>query len=258
MMGHSYADGLSAPLAQEGAVTGAGYAMKSGALSSHGRILRWLQERPRDSRILDVGTAEGYVGQALRRMGFADLTGVERDAALAAAARAGGAYASVIGLDLERDPLPWPEGRFDVVVCADVLEHLREPAAALRRLVPLLAEGGWLVASIPNAAHWSMRAGLLFGRFDYADSGLLDRDHVRFFTRRSAAALLRAAGLAIAREAATPLPIAHWCTGSAADWVWRGVERLDWTLAGLRPSLCAYQFLFLTQRSGAQPPAAAP
>jgi SAM-dependent methyltransferase len=87
--------------------------------------------------------------------------------------------------------------RFDVIVAADVLEHLRDPLHVLRSLRPLLAENGYLVASIPNVAHGSVRLALLEGRFPYQERGLLDRTHLRFFTRESIGQLLEDAGFLI-------------------------------------------------------------
>src|SRR5262249_51763726 len=91
----------------------------------------------------------------------------------------------------------------------DVLEHLRDPWSVLSWLRTLLAPGGRAVISIPNIAHWTSRRALLRGRFDYADHGLLDRTHLRFFTRASAAELAHRAGFAVQAErlAGAPLPL---------------------------------------------------
>jgi SAM-dependent methyltransferase len=88
--------------------------------------------------------------------------------------------------------------RFDVIVAADVLEHLRDPLAVLNRLVPFLAEDGFVVLSVPNIAHGSVRLALLEGRFEYRELGLLDRTHVTFFTRQSLERMLDEAELGIA------------------------------------------------------------
>ena len=77
---------------------------------------------------------------------------------------------------LEGRPVP------DVLVFGDVLEHLRDPLAVLRRLVDRLAPGGTVAACIPNIGHWSVIASLMAGEWTYTDSGLLDRTHLRFFT----------------------------------------------------------------------------
>ncbi len=84
--------------------------------------------------------------------------------------------------------------QFDVVLMLDVLEHLSDPVAALERLKPVLAEGGWGVISLPNVAHLSLRLSLLQGNFTYTDVGLLDRTHLRFFDRAGVDDLLEQAG----------------------------------------------------------------
>ena len=94
-------------------------------------------------------------------------------------------------------------GSVDALVFGDVLEHLRDPWATLQSLSGLLRDGGALVACIPNISHWSIVAGLLAGRFDYAEEGLLDRTHLRFFTLRSILDLVRRAGLTPVRVRAS-------------------------------------------------------
>jgi 2-polyprenyl-3-methyl-5-hydroxy-6-metoxy-1,4-benzoquinol methylase len=84
--------------------------------------------------------------------------------------------------------------RFDAVLFADVLEHLRDPGRVLLRVRPLLADGGAVIASIPNVAHGSVRLALLNGQFRYTPTGLLDNTHLRFFTRDSVRDLFEAAG----------------------------------------------------------------
>jgi 2-polyprenyl-3-methyl-5-hydroxy-6-metoxy-1,4-benzoquinol methylase len=86
---------------------------------------------------------------------------------------------------------------FDVITFGDVLEHLRDPAEALNNVRCLIAPGGYLVASIPNVAHRSVRLSLLFGEFNYADMGLLDQTHLRFFTIRTIEKMMKECGFKI-------------------------------------------------------------
>jgi O-antigen biosynthesis protein len=87
--------------------------------------------------------------------------------------------------------------RFDAVLFADVLEHLRDPAAVLRRVRPFVADGGVIVASIPNVAHVSVRLALMRGEFRYREVGLLDDTHLRFFTRDSIVDLFESTGFVV-------------------------------------------------------------
>jgi len=93
------------------------------------------------------------------------------------------------------------------VVCGDVLEHLADPDGTLRRLVSLQRPGSMFVVSVPNVANFWVRLNLLCGRFDYTDRGILDRTHLRFFTRRSFMRFLSESGLNVQRISVTPIPL---------------------------------------------------
>src|SRR5438477_12705370 len=97
-------------------------------------------------------------------------------------------------VDITRQDPPGRPGGYDVVLCGDVLEHLADPAAALRRLRPLVAPEGRLVASVPTGANWALRLSLPAGRRNDTDRGLLDRTHLRNCTRRTPLAPSRAGG----------------------------------------------------------------
>ena len=92
------------------------------------------------------------------------------------------------------------DGAYDAIVLADVIEHLRAPENVLRGLLPKLSPSGRIVLSVPNVAHWSVRLSLLRGRFRYEETGLLDRTHLRFFTRETLRELIGNVGLVIERE----------------------------------------------------------
>ena len=171
--------------------------------STHARVVRLVGH---DADVLELGCATGSVTRLLREHGCR-VTGVERDAA--AAARAAPACERLIVADLDTADLDAELGdeTFDVVLAADVLEHLRDPALVLRDVAARLRPGGHVVASLPNIAHGSVRLALLEGRFPYAPTGLLDHTHLRFFTREGVEALFAEAGLAIVREEQQDAPI---------------------------------------------------
>lgn len=102
-------------------------------------------------------------------------------------------------LDVERTPIPEPDHSFDCILFADVLEHLADPGAVLRRSRQLLAPGGYVVASIPNVAHYSAVLALLRQDWPQEDGGLFDRTHLRFFTRATIRTLFSEAGFRITR-----------------------------------------------------------
>jgi len=157
-----------------------------------------------DKRVLDVGCATGYLARALVERGCV-VTGVEYDAVAAAVARP--SLAELVVADLNDVDLAdqFPGQLFDSIVFGDVLEHLTDADRVLRSATKLLAAGGSVVISVPNVTHGSLRLALLQGRWDYRESGLLDRTHLRFFTRESMLAMARGAGLAITNIWATIL-----------------------------------------------------
>jgi 2-polyprenyl-3-methyl-5-hydroxy-6-metoxy-1,4-benzoquinol methylase len=151
-----------------------------------------------NKRVLDVGCATGYVAAALADRGC-DVVGIEGDER--AAERARDVCERVVVGDLE-DPATIDglgDDTFDVVLCGDVLEHLVDPVPVLRRAVEHLRPDGLVIVSLPNIAHVDVRLALLQGHFPYADLGLLDRTHLRFFTATSAHELLEQGGLTVVR-----------------------------------------------------------
>lgn len=146
--------------------------------------------------ILDVGCGFGGLGRQLRSRGFNELYGIEINPD--ATPRLEGIYAQHWIGDVEKLALPLPDESLDCVIFADVLEHLVDPWGALHRYLRLLRSGGTAIISIPNVRNIALIYRLLVkGRWDYEDSGLLDRTHLRFFTRHSVGALVEGGGLLI-------------------------------------------------------------
>ncbi len=106
-----------------------------------------------------------------------------------------------------------------------------------------------MIVSLPNVAHWSMRISLLLGQFRYSESGILDRDHLRFFTHASARELLRQAGFTVVSRAAVPLPIDRWNRNSVVGFLLKTLETADKIVASLFPSAAAFQWVFSARHS---------
>lgn len=133
--------------------------------------------------ILDVGCAAGVLGAALRQRQPCRVTGIEQQPAIAAlAARR---LDEVIVDDAMTALAKLPTDAFDTIVLADVLEHVADTDGLLAAARRVLAAGGHLIVSVPNVRHWSLLRNLLNGDWTYRDCGILDRGHLRFFTRRS-------------------------------------------------------------------------
>jgi tellurite resistance protein len=147
--------------------------------------------------VLDVGCSTGYLAEEIADRRSGKVTGIEISPTAAEEAR-DHCERVIIGdietLDLDE---ALGEDTYDIVLFADVLEHLTDPEAVLRKVRPFVAPGGRVVASIPNVAHISVRLALLAGEFRYRETGLLDRTHLRFFTRETIEDLFEASGYVI-------------------------------------------------------------
>ncbi|MEI7058348.1 methyltransferase domain-containing protein [Nocardioides sp. CCNWLW239] len=169
------------------------------ANTSHVQVIDLAESNPTaggGKRVLDVGCWTGEIGRVLTERGCT-VTGIEIDPEAAGLAEK--VLERVVVADLDATPLTElvEPGSFDVVIFADVLEHLVDPRAALEQTRDLLAPGGRVVISIPNITHGSVRLALLQGRWQATDTGLLDRTHIKFYSREGLLALLTEAGYAV-------------------------------------------------------------
>jgi 2-polyprenyl-3-methyl-5-hydroxy-6-metoxy-1,4-benzoquinol methylase len=147
--------------------------------------------------LLDVGCGRGQLAGAARHLRYR-VSGIESHPAALAVAQ--DRVDQLLPMDLtDQTGIATTLGgqNFDIILFADVLEHTPDPLSVLQFYLRFLKPGGRIVVSLPNIASWDRRLALLLGRFDYADSGIMDRTHLRFFTFRTAQALLEEAGLAI-------------------------------------------------------------
>jgi SAM-dependent methyltransferase len=219
------------------------YVLKDFRGSSHRILASWIRELPQGVRLLELGPGGGHVARLVRRSDLA-WKGLESSVECLPAlveVLDGGAI-----VDLEAMPrLP---RSFDAVLAADSLEHLTDPRQMLELIHQALAPGAPLIISVPNIANLYVRVNLLFGRFPYADRGLLDRSHRVFFTRAFLRRLLARTGFRIDREAVSTIPL---------PLVWPRLPRcvlepLALTLEGatrLLPTLLGYQCLVVARRT---------
>lgn len=186
----------------------------------------------RFERVLDIGCDVGTFGAALRREGMAaQVEGIELSAAAKEAEKV---LDRVYRVDLSHSREGLPESAYDLVLCLDVLEHMQDPWEALRRTHALLRREGTLVVSLPNVRNFRVVLPLLFqGRWDYASTGLLDRTHLRFFTRATAIELLESSGFAVSRTVSLS-------TSAKVRW-------LNLLTLGLFRGLLDYQYLIFAK-----------
>jgi 2-polyprenyl-3-methyl-5-hydroxy-6-metoxy-1,4-benzoquinol methylase len=194
--------------------------------------------------LLDLGCSGGLLASRVRALGH-HVTAAD----VVELPQARGRVDRFVRADLDRG-LPDEVkalGPVDVILAADVLEHLREPQMLLEQIRDLLAKRGVVLASVPNFGHWYARTRTALGLFDYDQRGVLDRGHLRFFTRRSFVRQLHSAGLTVTRYESTGLPLEVLTRGRGR--LVRTLRRLDRIAVAVRPTLFGYQFVCQCERT---------
>jgi len=197
--------------------------------------------------VLDVSCGEGFFAAEIAKQGNR-VTGV--DALPEVSERA--ALAEYFSVDLNDglgEVVEQLHGRrFDRILLLDILEHLFDPERILKQCKDLLQEDGEVIVSVPNVANISVRLSLLFGNFDYADRGILDRTHIRWFTRKTARQFLLDAGYRIVAERETVIPIALALGISPTGILFAMINSALAMLTRLLPSLFGYQIMLVARR----------
>jgi 2-polyprenyl-3-methyl-5-hydroxy-6-metoxy-1,4-benzoquinol methylase len=223
-------------------------------------------QAPEGARILDVGCGSGLLGSVLRERGN-EVWGIDSASEVSGKASARldrFAVADLTDLDAVRSVLA--DETFDVVMFADVLEHLYDPIGVLRSYTEFLRPDGAVLISVPNVALWWSRFALLAGRFPYRDTGTLDKTHIRFFTKANLLRALTDAGLEPLRLDVTPglarpfVPLVKSLLGDSGDrgsivqsrpyrlytrWLYPFERRV----ARLAPGLLAFQYIAVARPS---------
>ena len=195
--------------------------------------------------VLDIGCGEGFFASELAQSGNR-VTGIDdRETP------ANPVFERYFSADLDHGIDPVVDElngqRFDRVLLLDVLEHLKSPERILRQAHRVLKREGTLIVSIPNIANIAVRIMLLLGQFNYQQRGLLDRTHLRFFTRKTARRLLEDNGYSIEAERETVIPIELVLGWSEKNIVLRGLNRLLAMATWLIPGLFGYQIMFVAR-----------
>lgn len=211
------------------------YAFKEGDGSSHAVILEMLEGRA-PCRILDLGCSGGLLAEQLLERGH-DVTGVDYVEVPGVRDR----VSRFIRADLSGPVGDAVDGTYDVVILADVLEHLPRPLQTLAEVRSLVAPGGEVLISIPNFGHWYPRSRVALGAFGYDRRGPLDDTHLRFFSRRTLRRLVVRGGFDIREEACTGLPLG--VLAAKGGRISRAVRKVDRKAVSARPQLFAYQFV---------------
>ena len=220
------------------------YTFKDFEGSSH-RILMQLVRKhaPEGGTMLDLGAAGGELGDAVRdhfdrTIGFEyqiDCLGDLKER-----------FDEVVICDLEK--LRRLPAGVDAVVCADVIEHLRDAQSLLRLIGASIDGNGLLFLSVPNIANITVRLGLLFGVFEYRDRGILDNTHLRFYTMRTIRRDLERAGFRILAVRGSSVPIRLIIGRFTPELILRLGEKILTIVTRIWKSLFAYQIILVARK----------
>lgn len=211
------------------------YTLKHSETGSHHQVITSIAP---GSEVLDLGCSTGLLARPLLEKEVR-VTGVD--------AGEGKRLAKELAEYHQRDlelPLELPFGRdFDYVVCADVIEHLRNRNQLLRGARRYLKPGGRLVISTPNVALWFYRLSLLVGRFEYGPRGVLDETHVHLYTGSTFRREVENAGFHVLEQKVTALPFEVVFESTGRSRLVRGIAATYHALARLWPAMFAYQYV---------------
>jgi len=167
------------------------YRVREGAESAPAKLLALVGK---GSRVLEIGCSTGSQTRVLANELGCQVVAIEIDPEAAEHARPYCQHLVVGSIESLNAAELAPGEPYDVVICADVLEHLLDPRLALEKVRPLISSNGCLLASIPNVTHSALVFEMMNGRFKYRDYGLLDTTHIRFFDRSAVLRLFEDAG----------------------------------------------------------------
>ena len=198
--------------------------------SVHQKIIHFVGQ---NKKVLDVGCSEGTLSKKMFQNNC-EVVGIELDTE--AAQNAKNYCRELIIDDVESVNLKEIyENYFDIIVFADVLEHLKEPLDILNRFKKYLKDDGCIIISIPNITNWRIRTQILFGKFYYSEYGILDTGHIRFFNEKSAKKIVNDAGFEISKFDLTVGDVKRF-------------SKLFHTIGMLWPNLLAFQFLIIAKK----------
>jgi 2-polyprenyl-3-methyl-5-hydroxy-6-metoxy-1,4-benzoquinol methylase len=147
----------------------------------------------RPLRALEIGCAEGFTLDWLKTTGVCDwVAGIEPYATINSDLKTIDHFEKI---DIELQMPNLPKESVDLILCLDVLEHLRDPWKVLQNLDFFLKRGGHWIISVPNVRNYRVVLDLLIkGNFEYKDAGIMDRTHLRFFTRKTLVDMIQTTG----------------------------------------------------------------
>jgi 2-polyprenyl-3-methyl-5-hydroxy-6-metoxy-1,4-benzoquinol methylase len=221
------------------------YPIKQSKYSSHYYARRMVGT---NQTVLDLGCGEGFFASELVKDGN-KVTGIDNRVLPAE----NSVFEQYFAADLDQGMGAAVEelrgARFNRVLLLDVLEHLRRPDEIVKECHAVLKREGFLIVSVPNVANIAIRLMLLFGRFNYTERGILDKTHVRFFTRKTARRLLEENGYSIVEEKLTVIPLELILSWSPDNLLLRIMNRVLALTTWMMPGLFGYQIMFRARKT---------
>lgn len=211
--------------------------------SSHQQISSYVRAAKKEP-ILDVGTAQGFLGQLLQQTGLT-IDAIEPNPEWAEVARP--YYRNLQLSTVENAELP--DDTYRVVVCADVLEHVVDPVGAIEVLKKATTDDATFLISLPNVAHVAVRLMLLFGLFPHMERGILDRTHLHFYTLDTAKAMLESAGLKVVRATPTGVPMDELFPRLKGKPIFSVLMRMQHIMLRMAPRLFGFQWVFVLKKA---------
>lgn len=211
--------------------------------SSHSIIIQWLKTLPSGSVVVDIGTASGTLGRLCQSLDL-QLIGIEPNREWAAMAAP--FYKELIVGEAQNFPKTFFTNA-DAIILADVLEHLPDPEKMLDNVIDKQNQDRVIIISVPNVANLWIRLGLFFGKFEYTDRGILDRTHLRFYTRSTLQKMLHKAGLAVSLFQVTPIPLNLMHPFFEKHRIGKWLHGVLATITHWFPTLLGYQWVVLAK-----------
>lgn len=222
------------------------YNFKADAYSSHAKILALTKSLKR-GKVLDVGCAEGHLAQRLLNQGWF-VDGIEYNKA--SAKKAEQFCTKVFVGDITNISfLKKMPSNYDVIILGDVIEHVFDPQTTVQELLKHLKKDGNIIISVPNVAHLYMRLTLLAGIFDYWEKGILDKTHIRFFTKSSLKRFFKKNSIEVLKWRYTPVPLPEVSQVFGRGRMLSFLHHVNGNLVDLWPRLLAYQFVVLASKN---------
>jgi glycosyltransferase involved in cell wall biosynthesis len=222
------------------------YPLKESKGSSHYYVRRMVGM---NQDVIDIGCGEGYLAAELKKLGDNRITGIDVLPKASETSSLDDYYSADLDNGISSVIRQLQNRRFTRAILLDVLEHLKKPETILDECHEILPPDGQLIISVPNIANIAVRMSLLFGQFNYTERGLLDKTHLRFFTRKTARKMVESRGYEILEEQMTVIPVELVFKMPAKSLLMRSMNAVLRLLTWMGPSLFGYQIMFVARPS---------